>query len=678
MTDQDQARIQSVVAAAIELKSLKESCDGMLSDLMRDAFTFDREDGVQSSQMGQFSFQTGYSQALHRPCATNAVYQVEMHRHILQAISRSFAARNPYWKGFEHNVKSYVVCDGMRISVTSSDPDKAVDKGVARRVKDEIDNFNKLNGYRQVQFERATRPERDGEFTLVFNRDADDGVLRVEFIEPRQIENPPGRSNAQNCWFGVQYRGWSYSPEAVQGIYARPMDYLGAPIGEHVFIKRGDYIRRTANVDRNSPRGLPTPFCVMPSLEQAQKTLRAMGKLVHYREKVALISKVRNAISATVQPLLSPNTAGGDDQFSSYRFTINDLPEGAAIRTSDAIDYEFPSQNIETDKIYASVVADLRAVSSAVGFAEYMLSADTGKSNYASLMAVEGPPNRTFRMMQADMVEDDQIVYAEALKMAVEHGRLEQADVDGVKLQIEPPALNVRDRVQDSQAANVYIQAGAMAPREAAMQDGRDYDVTQQYLKQDGPPPMLQQSGQQEGSMKTTARPFGKNEPGTKVNPKVTEAMVESAHDDRGDVKPTTEDLAMAARIITPEWLALTKSTLLMLPQLRHMEGVLGTVDDQRVVGTDMDAMTVKHHAPDLVVAGNSERWSFVPADEIWVDSRYDRVGDAHIALHEIIEQKLMRAGWSYARAHRYANNGPGCEMDWLLVLRPGLKVYAD
>jgi hypothetical protein len=77
-------------------------------------------------------------------------------------------------------------------------------------------------------------------------------------------------------------------------------------------------------------------------------------------------------------------------------------------------------------------------------------------------------------------------------------------------------------------------------------------------------------------------------------------------------------------------------------------------------------------------VAGNSARWTFVPRDRVVVDWAYGPVEVAHCLLHELVEQRLMEAGWAYARAHRFANRGPGCEVDWLLELRPELKMLAS
>ena len=164
--------------------------------------------------------------------------------------------------------------------------------------------------------------------------------------------------------------------------------------------------------------------------------------------------------------------------------------------------------------------------------------------------------------------------------------------------------------------------------------------------------------------------------------------VMEHSADPQSHDKPTGEDLEMASKIITPEWLAKTKQELLSLPPVPRPESVtgittdfesgikgyyLGKVADQEIWAVDLTAMGVKHGAPDLVVAGNSFRWTWIDRNKTIVDWAYNVIDKAHCLLHEIIEETLMAAGWSYARAHRYSNQGPGCEQDFILELRPEL-----
>ena len=72
------------------------------------------------------------------------------------------------------------------------------------------------------------------------------------------------------------------------------------------------------------------------------------------------------------------------------------------------------------------------------------------------------------------------------------------------------------------------------------------------------------------------------------------------------------------------------------------------------------------------MVAGNSERWPFVPPSVIFVDWSFTAADRDADLLHECCEFVMMRDGkWSYSLAHKLANY---FELDWLLtVLRPEL-----
>jgi len=171
------------------------------------------------------------------------------------------------------------------------------------------------------------------------------------------------------------------------------------------------------------------------------------------------------------------------------------------------------------------------------------------------------------------------------------------------------------------------------------------------------------------------------------------ERMQESSHDHRGYDKPTKEDIAMAEKILTDDWKEATKKELLSLPRFPHSpreDGVkqeiepgieavyLGIVDKQAVYAVDPDAVMAKYNCADFVVAGNSEKWKgIVPDNMIYIDWSYNPPDASHDGLHECGEFRLCQAGWTYLRAHKYSNWGPGMEMEWLLELRPELKALA-
>lgn len=57
----------------------------------------------------------------------------------------------------------------------------------------------------------------------------------------------------------------------------------------------------------------------------------------------------------------------------------------------------------------------------------------------------------------------------------------------------------------------------------------------------------------------------------------------------------------------------------------------------------------------DFVSGGNSKRFTFVPADEIWIDSEFSLAEAVYTVRHELHEQELMAQGMNYDDAHDLA-----------------------
>jgi len=718
---QESQRRTRIVEAVGKLERLQETATwfGDLLD-MQDSFMFDREDGVlfaTSSAAG------AYSRALIYPSDTAAAYINETEFNMIRARSRAFCKTNPYWLGVQQNIKTHAIGQGFVFIAAPKHAGEGskVPQDALEKVQDEIDLFVKTNDYREVQIEHRRRLDRDGESFIRFHEENEDGVLRVRFVEPRLVWTPPGKSQQDDVWFGIQFKGDYEDP---QGYYIRPTNYLGTTIDDArwgTMVPKDAILHRKANVDRSSPRGLPTTYGIQARLEQALKTLTAMGKLVHYREKIALIRKRINSTIGTVQALLSAQSTAQVTGPTGTAHNIEQLPDAAILDTNDQAVYEFPSQHVDTDKIVAAVQAELRAVAAALGMAEYIVSADCSTTSYANGMVAEGPVVRTFQSIQTDQIADDLKVLERAIKVAIDAGRLPADTLEKVKIDIEAPSLVGRNRSQDTQADQILNEKGVLSLKEWAIRNNLAPDEQRAQVKQErteeldwikkkaeaeSPPgqpgggsTFAQRPNQPSRPQKVTARPFAKDD-----EPRQKEEwfrlfieqfgddglrLLESSHDARSQQEPTGEDMAMAGTLITPEWLAQVKAEILALPRLaspldptqagEYEPGVrgtrLGVVDGQECWAVDMTAMMVKYNAPDLVVAGNSERWAFVPADKILVDWSFSAIDKAHDLLHEVVEYRLMAVGkWAYARAHRVA----GCyEHEWLLALRPELAGLA-
>ena len=142
-----------------------------------------------------------------------------------------------------------------------------------------------------------------------------------------------------------------------------------------------------------------------------------------------------------------------------------------------------------------------------------------------------------------------------------------------------------------------------------------------------------------------------------------------SRRDQQPDLHRDKTAKAEADKLINAGWIAMRRDELANLSHPEHcpcielLPGldakVLGRLNEHDVLALSFDMAGSEEYfnEPDLIVAGNHERWEFIDPSQYWVDSGYQFGDVLHDLLHEAIEETIMRElGWLYAEAHRFAN----------------------
>lgn len=476
------------------LVSLREASTDLLNFVdFSDSVTFDSEDGTPSTGI-TYTYQMAFSQALMRPSATACVYINEQQLRLVRARSRAFCSLSPYWMSVRENLISYTIGTGHVYSVSARRKGITVSDDLRQRVEDELEQFCQINQYRQRQGEKLTRLDRDGEYFLRFFEDRPDGILRVRFVEPLLVQTPPNRSEVDDVWFGIQFAPGDY--EEPLRYHVRTATYTGTNITDEAWqegILADQIQHRKVNVDMGSPRGVPTTYALQETCQQALSTLKSMGRLVDIRARIALIRKQANATLSMIQPLLNRSRIAQSNSTSGTLRNVFGMPYGAIIDTNDQRTLEFPTQHIETDKIVHALKADLQAVASAVGLADFCLSADASAA-FANSLVKEGPMDRAICRRQQDTIDDDKKVYERALQLAIKKGRLDSDTLDKIRLDIHPPKVIARNRIQDTQADEILVRNGAMSITTMSMRDGLDPRLERQ-MAEENPSPVLTAGG---------------------------------------------------------------------------------------------------------------------------------------------------------------------------------------
>ena len=384
---------------------------------------------------------------------------------------RALAVANEFAINGHENRISYIVGSGHAYRVAAKAGQDA--EPIVRQVQATVDEFMRLNRWRQRQQEIVRRKDRDGEcFLRLFS--AADGTTRVRFVEPAQVAAPTDRLADPSARFGVQT-----DPHDVETV-------LGYWIDGRL-VDAADVQHRKANVDANVKRGLPLFFPVRKNLRRAEKLLRNMSVVAEIQSAIAVIRKHRAA------------TAAGLEQFVAAGADLN-VTSAATGRTShfqryapgtilDAVagtEYEFPAAGIDAGRYVAVLQAELRAIASRLVMPEFMLSSDASNANYSSTMVAEGPAVKMFERLQHEMLEDDIELLWRVVHRSVASGLLSPEALDAVDIRGIPPHLAVRDRLKDAQADQILLRNGAMSVQTMALRHGLDPEQEERLVQKHG------------------------------------------------------------------------------------------------------------------------------------------------------------------------------------------------
>jgi hypothetical protein len=519
MPDSTTASRNQLSRALRQLDLLEDYCD-MFDRLvdMSDIATFGDEDTGPSA--GVPDARLAASRAFLYPGATSVAYINETEFRWIRARSRAFLAVNPYAAGAVRNRVAYTVGSGHTYSVAvrlAAGMEGRGGKGEGGRnargdtssplaphpspllspaaqlladCRSVLDEFCCVNRWSQRQKETIRRLDRDGERFLRFFPDVETGLLRVRFIEPLEIQNPPGATAAEGWFYGIRF-----ARHAAGLDMETPLEYSLVDINPQGTVTElrekvpaADVQRLTANVDLSSPRGLPVFFALQSHLNDAVRTLKATGRIVEFRARIGMIRRHVNATRESIQQ--SAISVSPDDAATRVR-TARQYPYAAIIDASDATDYQFPSEAAPVDKNVAAIQAELRAAAAALGMPEYMLSGDASNANYASTMVAEGPAVKTFEALQAELIEADIEVMERALIVAAAAGRIAGATADDildlVSVTAEPPLIKSENRLQEVQADQILLAAGVLSRATFAARQGLVYAEEKERMGEEAP-----------------------------------------------------------------------------------------------------------------------------------------------------------------------------------------------
>jgi len=369
---------------------------------------------------------------------------------------RQLAMTNEFAIGGHENRINYIIGSGHNYEVISK-PDEEVPEEALKDAQAAIDRFTKENKWQRRQQEIQLRKDRDGECFLRFfpqgpATDEDEpieGTVLVRFVEPGQVVTPPERQEANETL------GIITDADDVETVRAYWID--GTPVDAK------NIQHRKANVDMTVKRGVPLFYPVRKNLVRVEKLLRNMGVVASIQAAIAMIRKQAGITSDTAtawtQGQANFSVAHGNQPTTYHR----NYPPGTILDAPSTTEYEFPATGIDASKFVVVVQAELRAVASRVVMPEFMFTSDASNANYSSTLVSEGPAVKMIERLQATMIEEDKEVMDRVLDLAVESGELSLENRERMEVDVTPPNVASRDRLQETQADEILLNNKVMS-----------------------------------------------------------------------------------------------------------------------------------------------------------------------------------------------------------------------
>jgi capsid protein len=382
---------------------------------------------------------------------------------------RALAAGNEFAINGHENRISYIIGSGHAYRAVAR-KGRTAPQSLLDDVQTVLDDFVRINHWHKRQQEIVRRKDRDGECFLRFFP-AEDGIIRLRFVEPDQVALPADRINDTSAAFGVQA-----DPSDVETVLGYWIDGR--------FVDAGEIQHRKANVDANVKRGLPLFFPVRKNLRRAEKLLRNMSVVSEIQSAIAIIRKHTAATNAGLEQFVANQadlsvTSQATGRTSHFRR----FAPGTILDALSGTEYEFPAAGIDAGRYVTVLQAELRAIASRLVMPEFMLSSDASNANYSSTMVAEGPAVKMFERLQYEMLEDDLAVMRRVILHAVETGRLPAEAITDADIRGIPPTLAVRDRLKEAQADQILVRNGAMSIQTMALRNGLDPEHERQMIE---------------------------------------------------------------------------------------------------------------------------------------------------------------------------------------------------
>lgn len=438
-------------------------------------------------------------------------YQTEQQLNILRAPSRILCGANGYAIGLVEGLTSYVIGSGYTYRIA---PEKAYAEDCPKELVDAVQQVvdktlerNQWHGGEEPGMEEELfgRSLEDGEFVLV-HTPRKDGWTDFRTAEPEQLTQPPADvlEDDQDGLFGV------VTPKDDVQCKLGYWLYWGdsSADGEMYQPEQITHLRR--NVKRSMKRGLPD-FCfdTYDALDLASKLRTNLSDAAAQQAAIVGIRQHDVNTQVEIQAFVDNQAEWEEPDLYGNQVPTRRFKRGEWEDVPKGLNY-VPGPGAQNAPQHIQVLqACLRGAGVRWNAPEWLCSGDASNNNYASSLTAESPFVRTVLRRQT--------AYKHAFKAAIWYAVEHYCRTNGIRaagrtydwgtvsklvcLLVEAPSPETRNKLEESQRAQIEIPLGVDSRQAYVQRQGRDWDqVLQdniQYTQEAGPSLSLPDFGQE-------------------------------------------------------------------------------------------------------------------------------------------------------------------------------------
>lgn len=389
----------------------------------------------------------------------------------LRELARLVVGQNPFAGGMLEGLTSFVIGEGItwtadsRQPIEDNTPDADIRKQEVRRVQSVLDDWMQGQGWWKVEREAFRRSRRDGEFFLRWF----DGECR--FVEPEQVQEPDGTPD------------WRYGVRTADGDVVKPLAYWvvydGQAVAEGEEVPTEDLLHYKANVDSTIKRGMPDfAFGTREIIEGAYKLIRNMSEGSAIQAAIAEIQQFESATQTQVQGFADEQASfTRSNPFTNRTENIEKINPGTIRRVPKGTTYVPPPYSQGIPAHTTVFEACLRTAASRWNAPEWLISSNaTNMGAYTSSLVAESPFVKRCTAEQKDYVSTFRQIVMKVIRKAIAENRLPPDVLDRVEIKGVAPRVEARNKAEQAQTDQIYIQAGVKSVQTAQQELGLDVE----------------------------------------------------------------------------------------------------------------------------------------------------------------------------------------------------------